>query len=161
MVHQLAEQWSHDPGRKLAEVVPSAWQATPRGIGDELGVDQRIVADLAGVLHDVAALAPLHSGSRIHNINNRQIRLLTQTVDDWHSSIIEDVCTGISNGGDERYNRIRQAASPKGGLHSRSTPSSNHAHALFTTKSGGTTLEGRRVGKVPVASCRSLSFRHY
>ena len=40
------------------------------------------------------------------NIEIRQIRRLAQTVDDWRSSIIEGIFTGISNGRSEGYNRI-------------------------------------------------------
>ncbi len=40
------------------------------------------------------------------HIQIRQIRRLAQTVDDWRSSIIEGIFTGISNGRSEGYNRI-------------------------------------------------------
>jgi len=40
------------------------------------------------------------------NIDIPQIRRLAQTVDDWRSSIIEGLFTGISNGRTEGYNRI-------------------------------------------------------
>ena len=40
------------------------------------------------------------------NIDIPQIRRLAQTVDDWRSSIIEGIFTGISNGRAEGYNRI-------------------------------------------------------
>jgi transposase len=40
------------------------------------------------------------------NIHIPQIRRLAQTVDDWRSSIIEGIFTGISNGRSEGYNRI-------------------------------------------------------
>lgn len=42
----------------------------------------------------------------IDNIHIRQIRRLAHTVDDWRSSIIEGIFTGISNGRSEGYNRI-------------------------------------------------------
>ena len=40
------------------------------------------------------------------NIDIPQIRRLTHTIDDWRSSIIEGIFTGISNGRAEGYNRI-------------------------------------------------------
>lgn len=40
------------------------------------------------------------------HIHIPQIRRLAQTVDDWRSSIIEGIFTGISNGRAEGYNRI-------------------------------------------------------
>jgi len=40
------------------------------------------------------------------HIHIRQIRRLAQTVEDWRSSIIEGIFTGISNGRSEGYNRI-------------------------------------------------------
>ena len=40
------------------------------------------------------------------HLDIRQIRRLAQTVDDWRSSIIEGIFTGISNGRSEGYNRL-------------------------------------------------------